>query len=97
MRQIGTGEEGHVVEMSRREMEFLCGCVVEACEALSEDEFRIRLGVGHEACRLVIDEIRTMMGWLSVEEMRLRQEPLFGLDGRGPASSDKGTPSAPTR
>ena len=49
MRQIGTGEEGHVVEMSRREMEFLYGCVVEACEAMSEDEFRIRLGLGHEA------------------------------------------------
>lgn len=97
MRQVAAGEEGPVVEMSRREVEFLYGCVVEAYEALSEDEFRIRLGVGREACRLVIDEIRTMMGWPSVEEMRLRLESLFGLTGSGPASDDKGTPPAPTQ
>lgn len=93
--KLVASEDGQVVlELSRREMETVYGCVVEAKEALREDEIRTRIGVGYDETRQLIDEMRTVMGWPSIEDMRRQLEPRFGRDGRGATAPAEPLPTA---
>ena len=88
MKKVAADGDDIVVQMSRRELEALYGCVVEAHEALADDELRLRVGLGHDDYRSLIDDMRTTLGYRSIEDLRHDLAPQYGRDGRGPASDD---------
>lgn len=62
MRRLGQAPGGAVkLEIERDELVLLFGCMVEALEALSPDEFRARIGQPWAAVEALLPEFREMI------------------------------------